>query len=122
MKTSKTPMTISPVLIIILLIALPLIGFYIGAKTHTEQMTNVTSQANTPSAKRSLPSFEEQNKLVISPTVVEPKEMTNTFYTWYLSCIDTHFEASDGNSPNQDCPYQVSPLVTKNLVDQLAKK
>lgn len=99
MKLSKSWTKVTPLsktLALILFIALPFIGFYLGVN-YNDPIEN--TKENTPPEN-------------------SPQRVTENFYQWYINCLNDDFANSNGNSPKQNCPYQASAYVNKDFISK----
>lgn len=117
---------------IVLLIIAILIGGVAGYYLGTHKFPTVTPQSLIPSALVSptptaLPGAPSS---VTSPTAspsaatsssqVQAGAAASSFYTWYLTCVNHHFQTKSVNSVAKDCPYQTNVNVSSQLQGNLS--
>lgn len=92
---------LAPILIIFLL-AGTLLGGYLVYQNQTKfpnqssMQTTLVSQSTQSSTPSTIP--------------FSPEQVTESFYKTYLNCIENHFQASNGRSPRENCPFRSSNI------------
>lgn len=107
MKLSKELTTVtsfSKALAMILFIALPFIGFYLGMRY--QQKTYINAPAVSQIQKTAIPSA------IATRTPTGADKIVQNYYTSYLACLN--------KTPTQDCPYDPN-VFTPTFYSQLQK-
>lgn len=112
------------VLLIIAILIGGVAGYYLG--THT--FPTVTPKSLIPSTSSPTPSNAPTSSSTTPPTAsssassseVQAGAAATSFYTWYLNCVNHHFQTKSVNSVSKDCPYQTNDSVSSQLSTNLA--
>ena len=115
---------------IFLLIIAILIGGVAGYYLGTHKFPTVTPKSLIPSTSSPTPTNIPVPSITTSPTAsssasassseVQAGAAATSFYTWYLNCVNHHFQTKSVNSVSKDCPYATNNNVSSQLSTNLA--
>lgn len=113
------------ILIVIVILVGAVGGYVFGThkfpRVNTSFLTPATKTSTTPTAKAVSPTNASPSA-AISSTQVQAGATATAFYTWYVDCVNHHFQIKSPKSIAEDCPYQTSNYASTQLAGNLANK
>lgn len=112
------------VLIIIIIIVSGVGGYIIGAHKLPILGTPLLSASPSPiitiTSQPPSPTTNASASATISPSQGQASVTAVAFYTWYVDCVNHHFQIKSQKSVAEDCIYQTNTNVSTQLASNVA--